>query len=52
MELVLPPVLFTLATWAIVRVAVARERGRQQQPLFTGHLPSYPSASRANAKVA
>ena len=51
MELVLPPVLFTAVTWGLVRLAVARERGREQQLSSSLRSSSYPSTS-VHAKVA
>jgi hypothetical protein len=50
MELVLPPVLFTVATWGLVRLAVAREREREQRSSSL-HSSTCPPQS-AHAKVA
>jgi len=50
MELILPPVLFTVVTWGIVRLAVARERGREQQITSSFRSAAYPPTT--HAKVA
>jgi hypothetical protein len=54
MELVLPPVLFTVLTWGIVSLAVVREKGRERERhvLFNTPGQSYPAPSPAETKAA